>query len=137
MDAKRAEKLKNIYGLIGAAGSLLWMGTMLMREMAFAKPPWLQALLGVMPNFGAFLLCVDLVFQFFPWVLKREFDPRNIYKLCGAVLGLMVLSEIVHWLFLGAQFDWFDLLAALLACLCMLGVYWGMKGRKAPEGGGA
>lgn len=135
LDAKKARKLKTIYGLIGVAGALLWAGTVLLREMVFAKPPWLLAVLGVMPNFDSFLLCVGLAFQLWPLLRKREFEPGNVYKLCGTVLGLMALSEIVHWLFLGAQFDWFDLLAACLACFCILGVYWGMKKGELQQGG--
>ncbi len=121
-------------GLLGVLGSVLWLLAVFAREADASLPPWGVGMRNVLPNFGACLLGVGLAFQLGSLLRKKPLADRSIYWVCAGMMGVLVMSELVHML-LGAFFDEKDLLASLAACGLLLLVYalLGEKQASAPD----
>lgn len=109
--------MKKSFQIAGIAGSLVWCAAVLVRQAGIPLASAARFLVGIMPNIGAPLVCVGLFVSFFPFVCKGEAARRERYLAIAATMLLMLLSEAVHALFLGAAFDVWDLLASLIAAV--------------------
>lgn len=103
------------YPALGLVGALLWCGAVLLREVNLVLPRAARLLIGIAPNFGVVWLLMALFMVFGPLLLKREITPRDRYLAMPAILVLLLLSELVHYLFMGSDFDWMDMLASVVA----------------------
>ena len=95
------------------SGAVLWCGTILLRIINV--PHALRQILGVLPNWGAMWVVLGAVVIFWPLVTKHPFKPTWLMPLTSIVLGMAVLSECIHFKFLGAGLDWWDVATSLLA----------------------
>lgn len=111
--------MKKQYQVWGLAGALLWAGVVLIRTLALALPSWAAFLVGVAPNVGVVWVLMELFVMFFPYIRHQETTKRQRYIALGGILGILLLSEIVHAAFLGASFDAYDMLASVIAIIPM------------------
>lgn len=112
--------MKKAYQILGLSGALLWCATILLRSLNIWLPEILAFLIGVMPNVGAVWLCASIGVTFYPYFFHREITRTGRYAMVIGILGVMLLSELVHYAFLGAGFDLFDMGASVIAAIPLL-----------------
>lgn len=117
--------MNKAYRILGLIGAIAWTATVLIREAGPSLSPALTTLLGVMPNFGVVWLGMSIALALFPMALHKEATRMNRYGIIAAILALLLLSEIIHEAFLGARFDWQDILASCIAAipLCLMNAF--------------
>lgn len=107
------ERMINATMLIGV---LLWAATVFLRETSLIHVPIIRSLLGVAPNFGAVWGAFGLTYTtVFPVILKRKFDFRYSVPLLVLIVSLLLVSEIIHDVFLNSPFDGWDMVTSLVA----------------------
>ena len=115
--------MKKIYGILGLVGAVLWGAAVLLRGTPIRDYHLIKQLLWVAPNFCVVWIGVGGVVTLFPLAFKREFNPAHMVWLLGSLLGILLLSEIVHALFLNASFDLWDMLASVTASAVVWGIH--------------
>ena len=111
--------MKKVYSYLALAGCLIWGAAVVLRGTAVVASPVGGFLLGVAPNFGAAWAVVGLTLTFWPIVLRRPFDMGKLSLLLLATLLALLVSEVVHMLWLGARFDVWDMAASVVALLVL------------------
>lgn len=113
------QKNMSLFNVLGLSCALLWVLAIFLREMPVAHNPGINFWLGIAPNFGVALLLPMLLVNYYPVVFQRALTRRFfLYGLAIMFTGLL-LSEIVHDIFLNSKFDIWDLVASLMALLIM------------------
>lgn len=120
MREQKKSKLPDVVGLLGVS---LWVLTIFLRETPAIDNPNLQFWLGIAPNFGVGLLLPMLLVNFYPVLFKKDLRYTQLLYGLGLIFAALLMSEIVHALFLNSGFDVFDLLVSLLALGIMAWLY--------------
>lgn len=120
MREQKKSKLPDVVGLLGVS---LWVLTIFLRETPVIDNPNLQFWLGIAPNFGVGLLLPMLLVNFYPVLFKKDLNYTQFLYGLGLIFAALLMSEIVHALFLNSGFDVFDLLVSLLALGIMAWLY--------------
>ena len=115
--------MKKIYTILSFIGIVLCSATIFLRETVLMDYDIIKRILWVAPNFGAVWVGVGFTYLFFPYIFKREFDAKYTNLLVGAVFVLLLISEIIHHLFLDSPFDIWDMLASAVASIAILLVH--------------
>lgn len=112
--------MKKMYQILGLVGVVIWLVAIAARELGLDLPAVLSFAVGVAPNFGVVWLLMGLYESYGPIIIKRESTRKGRYIAAAVVIALLVLSEIIHMVFLGAGFDVGDLLASVVAMVPLL-----------------
>lgn len=113
------QKNLNPVNLLGLFGVLLWVLTIFLRETPAVHNPGFHLWLGIAPNFGAALLLPALLNIYYPVVFKRALTRQHFLEGLGIIFTGLVVSEVVHEIFLGSRFDLWDLAASLVGLMIM------------------
>lgn len=124
MSNKRTNIRIKVLNAFMLAGALLWAATILTRETSMIQHKAVQWVTGIMPNFAVVWLGFGLLYTFYPLLFKREFNWRSSFLWVVGILCVLIASEVVHYLFLDAQFDILDIAASAVAALLILIVLW-------------
>lgn len=84
----------------------------------------IDALLGVAPNFGSFWLAFGLCVAVYPFLFRQEFNFKYVWALTGIIFAAVLLSEVIHFVFLSAGFDVWDMVSSLIAAVGVLLAKW-------------
>jgi hypothetical protein len=106
---------KKAYSIFAVIGAFLWSATVLLRETALMDYDIMQQFFWRVPNVGAAWAGMALPAILYSHIKKQEFNEKYIFFLCATVLLILLLSEIVHHLWLGANFDIWDMVASIVA----------------------
>ena len=115
--------MKKTYSILMLAGALAWAATRILRNTHLMDNAILQRLLWVAPNFCAVWVGVGLTFLLYPRIFKNEFDAKHTVPLVGGLFGVILLSEIIHHVFLDSAFDIWDMVASAVASVIVLLVH--------------
>ena len=129
-------RLKKMYGIFALIGAVTWSATIFLRDTSLMNYGVAKQFLWVAPNFAAVWVGVGLTYSLFPRVFKKELDPKNTYFLAEAAFTLLVISEAIHFFFLDARFDIWDVLASAAASIIIAVIYslsvYSLKKRSCP-----
>jgi cation transport ATPase len=118
---ERKEKKKitriNVLGLIGA---LLWALAIFLRETTLMQNEIISFLLGIAPNFGVGLLLPMFTVIYYPILFKKDITFKKFILILIAIFLLLFVSEVVHDKFLNSRFDFYDMIASLIALGVMI-----------------
>ena len=117
------EPLIKTYKIVSLIGLMLWSATIFLRGTSAMDYYLARRILWVMPNFGVVWAGVGLACIIFPYIFKKEFDPKHTYPLLGAIFLLLLLSEIIHHAFFNSPFDIWDMLASAVASIIIVIIY--------------
>ena len=115
--------MKKIYNILALTGAVIWSATIFLRDTSLMDNAVLRRILWVTPNFGVVWLGAGLTFTIFPYVFKREFNPKHTIPLVGGIFAVLILSEIVHHIFLDSAFDIWDMAASAAASLVIIVIH--------------
>ncbi|MCL2504103.1 MAG: DUF4013 domain-containing protein [Coriobacteriia bacterium] len=116
-------RLQKTYGILALIGAVAWSATIFLRDTSLMNYGVAKQFLWVAPNFAAVWVGVGLTYSLFPRVFKKELDPKNTYFLAEAAFTLLVISEAIHFFFLDARFDIWDVLASAAASIIIAVIY--------------
>lgn len=102
-------------------GILLVSMTYILRDMSFVENSLLKDILGIMPNFGVAWVLPFVMCWFLMTVIKKPM--KHLPLGLAFTLVILLLSEVVHALFLSSPFDTMDLVATITALLILLVTY--------------
>jgi hypothetical protein len=105
---------------LGLSGVILWVALIFLREMPIVHHPSANIWLGIAPNFGVALLLPMLLANYYPVVFKRRFTRQIFLDGLAVIFTVLLLSEVVHDIFLNSGFDIWDLAASLVALVIMV-----------------
>lgn len=109
---KKSITLIDVLGLIGA---LLWTLTLFLRGTAIMQNEIISFLLGIAPNFGVGLLLPMFTVIYYPILFKKDITFKKFIFILIAIYLLLFVSEVVHDKFLNRRFDFYDMIASLIA----------------------
>lgn len=111
-------------------GYAIWFLALPLRELKINFNPLFQLFIDTAPNIG-----VSLAFPFIcllindSTLLKKSFDEKKVFYSSLIILPIcLLISEIIHELFLNSPIDIYDLLASLLVILLDIIIFY--KSRK-------
>ncbi len=106
--------------LLGCIGIVIWVGANILRMFDLSNHPAYLFVVGMLPNVGASWSFTMLFKWLVQWRCGGDYTILAHMLLCGIVLLLGLISELIHDLFLGAPFDRYDMFATLLAQLSVM-----------------
>jgi hypothetical protein len=104
---------------LGFVGVILWVLVIFLREMPIVHHPSANIWLGIAPNLGVALLLPMLLANYYPVVSKRGLTRQHFLNGLAVIFTVLLLSEVVHDIFLNSRFDIWDLAASLVALVIM------------------
>jgi hypothetical protein len=109
------EKMMNskLIKYFAIAGMLIWCSVIFIRETG-QIPDRLLHFSYIGPNLGSALALPYFFNILAPKYLKEKLASRCHYKQFLLLFVAFLLSEIVHAVFLGASFDWKDIVASIV-----------------------
>ncbi len=121
---ERKEKKKiTLIDVLGLIGALLWALTIFLRGTALMQNETISFLLGIAPNFGVGLLLPMFTVIYYPILFKKDITFKKFILILIAIFLLLFVSEVVHDKFLNSRFDFYDIVASLIALGVMILLY--------------
>jgi hypothetical protein len=126
---KRGENMKaywkekgkvTLIDVLGLIGAFLWALTIFLRETALMHNEFISFLLGIAPNFGVALLLPMFAVIYYPILFKKHITFKKFILILIAIFLLLIVSEVVHAKFLDSRFDFYDMIASLIALGVMI-----------------
>jgi uncharacterized membrane protein len=112
--------MKNLYKILALTGAILWAASIFLRETSLMDYSVIRHFLWVAPNIAAVWMGIGFTFMLYPHIFKKEFDKKYLYALIGAILAVLLFSEIIHHVFLDSPFDIWDMVASLAASIIII-----------------
>jgi hypothetical protein len=113
------QKSLTLFNVLGLLGAFLWVLIIFLRETPVAHHPGINFWLGIAPNFGVTLLLPMLIASYHPVVFERALTRRHFLHGMVTIFAVLLLSEVVHEIFLNSRFDIWDLVASLVGLSIM------------------
>ena len=113
------QKSLALFNLLGFLGVILWVWVIFLRETPIVHHPSANIWLGIASNFGVALLPPMLLANYYPVVFKRGLTRQSFLNGLAVIFTALLLSEVVHDIFLNSRFDIWDLAASLVALVIM------------------
>lgn len=118
---ERKEKKKTtLIDVLGLIGALLWALTIFLRGTVLMQNEIISFLLGIAPNFGVGLLLPMFTVIYYPILFKKDITFKKFIIILIAIFLLLFVSEVVHDKFLNSRFDFYDMIASLIALGVMI-----------------
>ncbi len=106
--------------ILGYIGMAVWVGANILRMLDLSNHPTYLFMVGMLPNVGAAWSFTMLFKWLVQWRCAGDYTILAHMLLCGIVMLLGLISELIHDMFLGAPFDSYDVFASMLAQLLMM-----------------
>jgi hypothetical protein len=112
---ERKEKKTTLIEVLGLIGAVLWASTIFLRGTFLMQNEIISFLLGIAPNFGVGLLLPMFVVRYYPVIFKRDITFKKFFLILITILLTLIVSEVVHDTFFNSRFDFYDVIASLIA----------------------
>lgn len=107
-------------------GVILWVATLILRDLNLATDIYLNSLLGIIPNFAVVFLAFGIGMFYYPILnnkIKIPLKKYYPYLVLITIWILVLISEYIHQILLNSPWDPFDILASGLATLIVVIIY--------------
>jgi hypothetical protein len=109
----------SFFNLLGLLGAIPWGLAIYLRETPIVHYPSTNIWLGIAPNFGVALVLPMLLANYYPMLFKKGLSWMAFRNGLVVIFIALLLSEVVHDIFLNSRFDIWDLAASLVALMIM------------------
>lgn len=110
-------KKKNItlINILGAVGCLLWVSAIFLRGTDITQNETVSFFFGIAPNFGVGMLIPMLAVTYYPVIFQKEITFKKFIFILMGSYALLFVSEVIHDKLLDSRFDFYDMIASLVA----------------------
>lgn len=115
--------MKKICRPLAVVGAILWSATIFLRETSLMNYSIIKHFLWIAPNIAALWIGVGLTVELYPYIFKKDFNPKYFYAIIEIILAVLLLSEIIHCFFLDSSFDIWDMAASIAASIIVIIVH--------------
>ncbi|MGX7419587.1 hypothetical protein ACWOFR_12390 [Carnobacterium gallinarum] len=100
-------------------GTILWIGTLVIRHNFEVTNSVANFFLGAMPNFGTAWMLPSFLIIVGNLVAKKSLSRRVIYSLLAGTFILQVVSEAYYMYFSNGKFELLDILFGVVALIVL------------------
>ena len=100
---------------LGYIGMILWVAVILLRGNYTSDNSVYLFIIGSLPNMAAAWLFTMLGKWMVIFLFKRKYTLKIHLAVCGGILAIALLSEIIHAVFFASPFDIYDMLVTVIA----------------------